>query len=35
LLNWIALPGAIGQHKPNHVAPQMQNGHTYGMWRWD
>ena len=34
LLNWIAMLGAIGKHKPNYVAPQMQNGHAYGVWRW-
>ena len=28
LLNWIAMLGAIGNHKPNYVAPQMQNGHA-------
>lgn len=21
--------------KPNYVAPQTQNGHAYGVWRWD
>ena len=30
LLNWIAMLGAIGNRKPNYVAPQMQNGHAYG-----
>jgi gallate dioxygenase len=35
LLNWIAMLGAIGDRKPNYVAPQMQNGHAYGVWRWD
>jgi len=35
LLNWIAMLGAIGRHKPNYVAPQMQNGHAYGVWRWN
>jgi gallate dioxygenase len=35
LLNWIALLGAIGNRKPNYVAPQMQNGHAYGVWRWN
>src|ERR1700733_11535131 len=35
LLNWIAMLGAIGQHKPNYVAPQMKNGHAYGVWRWN
>ena len=34
LLNWIAMLGAIGDRKPNYVAPQMQNGHAYGVWRW-
>ena len=35
LLNWIAMLGAIGDRKPNYVAPQMQNGHAYGVWRWN
>ena len=35
LLNWIALLGAIGNRKPSYVAPQMQNGHAYGVWRWN
>ncbi|MBM3526617.1 MAG: extradiol ring-cleavage dioxygenase [Alphaproteobacteria bacterium] len=34
LLNWIAMLGAIGTRKPNYIAPQMQNGHAYGVWRW-
>jgi gallate dioxygenase len=34
LLNWIAMLGAIGAHKPIYVAPQMQNGHAYGVWQW-
>ena len=34
LLNWIAMLGAIGNRRPNYVAPQMQNGHAYGVWRW-
>ena len=33
-LNWIAMLGAIGNHKPNYVAPQVPNGHAYGVWRW-
>jgi len=33
LLNWIAMLGAIGNRKPNYIAPQMQNGHAYGVWR--
>jgi gallate dioxygenase len=35
LLNWIAMLGAIGKPKPTYVAPQMQNGHAYGVWRWN
>jgi gallate dioxygenase len=35
LLNWIAMLGAIGIRKPKYVAPQMQNGHAYGVWRWN
>ena len=35
VLNWIAMLGAIGNHKPNYIAPQMQNGHAYGVWRWN
>ena len=35
LLNWIAMLGAIGDRKPNYVAPQIQNGHAYGVWRWN
>jgi len=34
LLNWIAMLGAIGNRKPTYVAPQLQNGHAYGVWRW-
>ena len=31
-----AMPlGAIGNRKPDYVAPQMQNGHAYGVWRWN
>lgn len=35
LLNWIAMLGAIGPREPNYIAPQMQNGHAYGVWRWN
>ena len=35
LLNWIAMLGAIVNHKPTYIAPQMQNGHAYGVWRWN
>jgi len=34
LLNWIAMLGAIGNRKPTYIAPQMTNGHAYGVWRW-
>jgi gallate dioxygenase len=34
LLNWIAMLGAIGDHRPYYIRPQMQNGHAYGVWRW-
>ena len=34
LLNWIAMLGAIGDRKPRYIAPQLQNGHAYGVWRW-
>jgi hypothetical protein len=30
LLDWIALLGPIGAH-----APRTQNGHAYGVWRWN
>lgn len=33
LLDWIAMLGAIDERKPVYVAPQMQNGHAYGVWR--
>jgi hypothetical protein len=27
--------GAIGgTRKPTWIAPQMANGHAYGVWRW-
>jgi gallate dioxygenase len=35
LLNWIAMLGAVGAHKPTYIAPQMANGHAYGVWRWN
>src|SRR6267154_4204146 len=33
LLNWIAMLGAIGDRKPDYVAPQMHNGRAYGARR--
>jgi hypothetical protein len=35
LLDWIAMLGPIGALRPNYVAPRMQNGHVYGVWRWN
>jgi len=35
LLNWIAMLGAIGKRKPSYIAPQMANGHAYGVWQWN
>jgi gallate dioxygenase len=35
VLNWIAMLGVIGNRKPNYIAPQMANGHAYGVWRWN
>jgi hypothetical protein len=35
ILNWIALLGVIGKRKPRFVQPQLQQGHAYGVWRWD
>jgi protocatechuate 4,5-dioxygenase beta chain len=35
LLNWIAMLGVIGKHKPRFLEPQMEHGHAYGAWRWD
>ena len=33
VLNWIAMLGSIGgTRKPDWIAPQMQNGHAYGVW---
>lgn len=34
MLNWVAMLGAIGARKPTYIAPQMANGHAYGVWRW-
>jgi protocatechuate 4,5-dioxygenase beta chain len=36
LLNWIALLGAIGKHKPRYIADHDdKDGHAYAVWRWD
>jgi aromatic ring-opening dioxygenase catalytic subunit (LigB family) len=35
ILNWIAMLGAVGgKRKPAWIAPQIFNGHAYGVWRW-
>jgi protocatechuate 4,5-dioxygenase beta chain len=33
LLNWIAMLGVIGTHKPRFIKPQISHGHAYGVWR--
>jgi hypothetical protein len=35
LLNWIAMLGVIGSHKPRFIKPQVEQGHAYGAWRWN
>ena len=35
LLNWIAMLGVIGERKPIFIAPQIKQGHAYGVWRWN
>ena len=35
ILNWIAMLGIVGKRKPVFLEPQLQQGHAYGMWRWD
>jgi Catalytic LigB subunit of aromatic ring-opening dioxygenase len=33
LLNWIAMLGAVGDHKPILVKPELDRGHAYAAWR--
>ena len=33
LLNWIAMLGVVGGHKPTFIAPQISQGHAYAAWR--
>jgi hypothetical protein len=33
ILNWIAMLGTIDARPPTMLAPQMQNGHAYAVWR--
>jgi protocatechuate 4,5-dioxygenase beta chain len=35
LLNWIAMLGVVGEHKPTFIAPQINHGHAYAAWRLD
>lgn len=35
LLNWIAMLGVIGDRRPRFLEPQREQGHAYGVWRWD
>jgi hypothetical protein len=35
LLNWIAMLGVVGEHKPTFIAPQINQGHAYAAWRLD
>ena len=33
ILNWIAMLGVVGEHKPIFIAPQLSQGHAYAAWR--
>ncbi|HTV36426.1 MAG TPA: extradiol ring-cleavage dioxygenase [Xanthobacteraceae bacterium] len=35
LLNWIALLGLIGAHKPVNILPQDDHGQAFVAWRWN
>lgn len=35
ILNWISMLGVVGKRRPAFVEPQVQQGHAYGVWRWD
>jgi hypothetical protein len=35
LLNWIAMLGVIGVRKPRAMAPHADQGHAFGVWRWN
>lgn len=35
LLNWIAMLGVVGKHKPCFISGQEGDGHSYAAWRWD
>ena len=34
LLNWIAMLGVIGTHKPVTILAQHNHGHAFVVWRW-
>ena len=34
LLNWIAMLGVIGTHRPVTVLAQHNQGHAFAVWRW-
>jgi hypothetical protein len=35
LLNWIAMLGVIGTHKPMTMLSQHKQGHAFAVWRWN
>ena len=35
LLNWIALLGVVGRHKPRVILGQEKEGHAFAAWRWN
>jgi len=35
LLNWIAMLGVIGVHKPRAMLPHADHGHAFAAWRWN
>ena len=35
LLNWIAMLGVVGKHKPRAMIPHAGQGHAFGVWRWN
>ncbi len=35
ILNWIAMLGVLEKRKPAFVEQQTNEGHAYGVWRWD
>jgi aromatic ring-opening dioxygenase catalytic subunit (LigB family) len=35
LLNWIAMLGVVGSRTPRAIVPQHDEGHAFGVWRWN